>query len=174
METRILATPEQIQRRVKELAGQISRDYAGKHLVLLCVLPNGFIFAADLMRAIQVPVQCYFVQPQRKTDDGSSRVEIFYGRDLAVKGKDVLLVEGLVQSGQTTEFLLRTILSWGASSSKLATLIDKQTARRVALQPDYFGFLIEETFVVGYGLGDPEFGRNLPHLAAGFRPTAKQ
>jgi hypoxanthine phosphoribosyltransferase len=169
METRILASSEQIQRRVKELAQQISRDYAGKNLMLLCVLPNGFIFAADLMRAIEVPVQCHFVQPQRRADDGSSRVEIFYGRDLAVKGKDVLLVEGLVQSGQTTEFLLRTVLSWGASSSKLATLIDKQTARRVALQPDYFGFLIEETFVIGYGLGDPNFGRNLPYIAAGSR-----
>jgi hypoxanthine phosphoribosyltransferase len=165
MPPKVLLSAEQIERRVKEMGQQISRDYAGKKLMLICVLQNGFVFAADLVRAIDIPVLCHFVQPQRRpTDGGSTHVEIYYGSELDVKGKDVLLVEGLVQSGQTTEFLLRTILSWGANSAKLAALVDKQTARRVPLQPDYMGFILDETYIVGYGMGDPDYGRNLPGI----------
>lgn len=165
MPPKILLTTEQIQSRVKEIGQQISRDYVGKKLMLICVLHNGFIFAADLMRAIEIPVLCQFVQPQRKSVHGNSpRVEIHYGPEFDVKDKDIVLVEGLVQSGQTTEFLMRTILSWGAASAKLAALVDKQTARRVPLQPDYMGFILQETYIVGYGMGDPDYGRNLPHI----------
>jgi hypoxanthine phosphoribosyltransferase len=168
MPDKILLTAEQIQRRVKEMGQQISRDYAGKNLMLICVLPNGFVFGADLLRAINLRVLCNFVQPQRKAMDGAaSQVQIHYGPEIDVKGKEILFVEGLIQSGQTTEFLMRTIQSWGATSVKLAALIDKQSARRVALQPDYMGFIIEETYIVGYGLGDPQYGRNLPHIQSG-------
>jgi hypoxanthine phosphoribosyltransferase len=168
MPDKILLTAEQIQRRVKEMGQQISRDYAGKNLMVICVLPNGFIFGADLIRAINLRALCHFVQPQRKAMDGAaSQVQIHYGPEIDVKGKDVLFAEGLIQSGQTTEFLMRTIQSWGAASVKLAALIDKQSARRVALQPDYMGFIIEETYIVGYGLGDPHYGRNLPHIQSG-------
>ena len=168
MAPKILLTAEQIQRRVKEMGQQISRDYTGKKLMLICVLQNGFVFAADLLRAIDIPVLCHFVQPQRRpSEGGSSHVEIYYGPEFDVKGKEVILVEGLVQSGQTTEFLLRTVLSWGAASAKLAALVDKQTARRVPLQPDYMGFILEETFIVGYGMGDPDYGRNLPNIQSG-------
>ena len=168
MPPKILLTAEQIQRRVKEMGQQISRDYAGKRLMLICVLHNGFVFAADLLRSIDIPVLIQFVQPQRKQQEGNSpRVEIHYGPEFDVKGKDVVLVEGLVQSGHTTEFLMQTILGWGAASVKLAALVDKQTARRVPLHPDYMGFILEETFIVGYGMGDPDFGRNLAHIQIG-------
>ena len=83
-----------------------------------------------------------------------------------VEGKDVLLVEALVQSGITSEFLIRNLYGRGAANVKLAAFLDKQTARRVPLQPDYFGFLMSESFVVGYGLGTPDLGRNLPYIAA--------
>jgi hypoxanthine phosphoribosyltransferase len=165
MQPKILLTPEQIQRRVREIGHQISRDYAGKNLMLICVLQNGFVFAADLIRAIDIPVMCQFVQPQRKANAGdASHVQIHYGPEFDVKGKDIVLVEGLIQSGHTTEFLLHTVLSWGAASAKIAALIDKQTARRVPVQPDYMGFILDETFIVGYGMGDPNYGRNLPHI----------
>ena len=168
MPPKVLLTAEQIQRRVKEMGQQISRDYAGKKLMLICVLQNGFVFAADLLRAIDIPVLCQFVQPQRKPIEGNSpRIEIHYGPEFDVKGMEIVLVEGLVQSGQTTEFLLRTLLSWGAASAKLAALVDKQTARRVPLHPDYMGFILEETSIVGYGMGDPNYGRNLPHIQSG-------
>lgn len=170
MPPKILLTAEQIHRRVKEMGQQISRDYDGKKLMLICVLQNGFVFAADLVRAITIPVLCQFVQPQRKLAEGNAlRVELHYGPEFDVKDKDVVLVEGLVHSGQTTEFLLRTIAAWGASSVKLATLVDKQTARRVSLNADYMGFMLEEPFIVGYGMGDPNYGRNLPHIQSGVR-----
>ena len=165
MAPKILLTAEQIQRRVKEIGQQISRDYACKNLMLVCVLPNGFVFAADLLRAIDIPVSCQFVQPHKQSTPGdSSHVNIHYGSAFDVKGKNVVLVEGLIQSGHTTEFLLRTVLSWNAASAKLVALIDKQSARRVPVQADYMGFILEETFVVGYGMGDPEYGRNLPYI----------
>jgi hypoxanthine phosphoribosyltransferase len=82
-----------------------------------------------------------------------------------VKGQHVLLVEALVQSGLTSEFLIRNLVGRGAASVKLAVLLDKQSARRVSLQPDYFGFLMNENFVVGYGLGERHLGRNLPYIA---------
>ena len=80
--------------------------------------------------------------------------------------EDVLIVEAILQSGQTSEFLIRNMMGRGAASVKLIALLDKQKARRVALQPDYFGFVLDESFVVGYGLGAPDVGRNLPYIAA--------
>lgn len=165
MAPKILLTTEQIQHKVKEIGQQISRDYAGKDLMLLCVLPNAFVFVADLIRAIEIPVACQFIQPQKKSPPGhASHVQIHYGSSFDVKDKHVVLVEGVMQSGHTTEFLLRMMLSWNAASAKLVALIDKQSARKVPVQPDYMGFILEEIFVVGYGLGDPEYGRNLPYI----------
>jgi hypoxanthine phosphoribosyltransferase len=92
-------------------------------------------------------------------------MEIFFTPEENVKGHDILLVEALVQSGVTSEFLMRNIVSRGARSVKLCTLLDKQSERRVMLTPDYFGFLVESSFLVGYGLGAPDVGRNLPYIA---------
>ena len=92
--------------------------------------------------------------------------EIFFSPETEVQDQHVLLVETLVQSGVTSEFLLRHLAGRGAASVKMAALLDKQSARRVSLQPDYFGFLMNESFVVGYGLGAPQVGRNLPYIAA--------
>jgi hypoxanthine phosphoribosyltransferase len=164
---KVLVSAEQIQKRVQELARKISQDYAGKQLTLICVLENGFIFAADLVRNLEVPVVCRFVRPEVKELAGSvPTTEIFFGPKLPVSGQHVLIVEALVQSGQTSDFLIRTVTSQGAASVKLATLLDKPTARRVALQPDYFGFLLDQSYAVGYGLGAPDLGRNLPYIAA--------
>jgi hypoxanthine phosphoribosyltransferase len=129
------------------------------------VLENGFIFMADLVRELNVPVVCQFVKPQFK-DTSSAITEIFFSPEVNVQGHHVLLVETLVQSGITSEFLLRNLAGRGAASVKMAALLDKQSARRVPLQPDYFGFLMNEDFVVGYGLGAPQVGRNLPYIAA--------
>lgn len=147
------------------MARQISADYEGKTLYVICVLENGFIFMADLVRDLEIPVVCQFVNPQFK-DTNSSITEIFFSPEVIVEGQHVLLVETLVQSGITTEFLMRNLVGRGAASVKLAALLDKQSARRVSLQPDYFGFLMNESFVVGYGLGAPQLGRNLPYIAA--------
>ena len=161
---RVLLTAEQIRKRVQEMARQISRDFEGRTIHVVGVMENGFIFMADLVRELNGPVVCQFVKAE--FDDSSpSTTQIFFSPELEVKGQHVLLVETLVQSGVTSEFLMRNLLGRGAASVKLAVLLDKQSARRVSLQPDYFGFLMNESFVVGYGLGERHFGRNLPYIA---------
>jgi hypoxanthine phosphoribosyltransferase len=166
---RQVISADQIQKRVHELARQISDDYRGETVVALGMLENGFIFMSDLVRVLDVPVVCTFIKPKYKQmQQGDAPVlEIFFSHELDIQGKHVLLVEGLVHSGVTTEFLMSDLRGRGAASVKLVTLLDRQSARRVPLQPDYFGFLVDEAFLCGYGLGNPgQTGRNLPYLAA--------
>jgi hypoxanthine phosphoribosyltransferase len=168
---------EQIQKRVKELARHISDDYQGQTIQALAVLENAFMFMADLVRALDGPVVCQFIKPKYSKQPGSHTseqgneaaevVEIFFSHEPDIRGQHILLVEGLVHSGVTSEFLMNDLRARGAASVKLVTLLDRQSARRVALQPDYFGFLVDDTFLVGYGLGAVEqTNRNIPYLAA--------
>lgn len=165
---KVLFSEQQIRKRVGELARQISKDYQGKTLYAVGVLENSFIFMADLVRAVDVPVVCQFMKPEfsEKKHGRTSTMEIKFSPEIHVKGQHVLLIEGLVQSGVTSEFLLRNLTARGAASVKLATFLDKQSSRRLSLQPDYFAFLVDESFVVGYGLGSPEMGRNLPYVTS--------
>ncbi len=167
---RSVISAEQIQKRVREMARQISDDYQGQTIQALALLENSFIFMADLVRALEVPVACTFIKPRYRQQAGngtSDVLEILFSHELDIRDKHVLLVEGLVHSGVTSEFLMNDLRARGAASVKLATLLDRQSARRVQLQPDYFGFLVDEAFLVGYGLGNPEqINRNLPYLAA--------
>jgi len=163
--SRVLISSEQIQKRVAELANQISADFKEKTIYVVGVMENGFMFMADLVREIHIPVVCQFVKAEFK-ETNTTTTEIFFSPEADVKGQHVLLVEALVQSGVTSEFLMGNIMARGAASVKLAAFLDKQSSRRVPLQPDYFGFLISESFVVGYGLGTPHLGRNLPYIAA--------
>jgi len=165
---RNVITAEQIQKRVKELGRQISDDYKGQTIQMLAVLENAFMFLADLVRALDVPVVCQFIKPRySRALGGSDVMEIFFSHEPDIRGQHILLVEGLVHSGVTSEFLMSDLRARGAASVKLVTLLDRQSARRVRLQPDYFGFLVDETFLVGYGLGAVEqTNRNLPYLAA--------
>jgi hypoxanthine phosphoribosyltransferase len=160
---------EQIQKRVKELGRHISDDYQGQTIQALAVLENAFIFMADLVRALDVPVVCQFIKPRysKQGNTGGEVMEIFFSHEPDIRGQHILLVEGLVHSGVTSEFLMSDLRARGAASVKLVTLLDRQSARRVALQPDYFGFLVDEAFLVGYGLGAVEqINRNIPYLAA--------
>lgn len=165
---------EQIQKRVKELARHISDDYLGQTIQALAVLENAFMFMADLVRALDVPVVCQFIKPKYSKQASKQQgnpvgeiVEIFFSHEPDIRGQHILLVEGLVHSGVTSEFLMNDLRARGAASVKLVTLLDRQSARRVALQPDYFGFLVDDAFLVGYGLGTAEqTNRNMPYLAA--------
>jgi hypoxanthine phosphoribosyltransferase len=168
--SRVLVTAEQIRKRVQEMARQISRDFEGRTIHAVCVMENGFIFMADLVRELSGQVVCQFVKAEFD-DSNPSTTEIFFSPEIDVKGQHVLLVEALVQSGVTSEFLMRNLVGRGAASVKLAVLLDKQSARRVSLQPDYFGFLMNESFVVGYGLGERHLGRNLPYIAGRANPS---
>ncbi len=167
---RTVIPADQIQKRVKEMGRQISDDYQGKSIHALALLENGFIFMADLVRALDVPVSCQFIKPRyrkQQPDQPDEMLEIFFSHEPDIRGQHVLIVEGLVHSGVTNEFLMSDLRGRGAASVKLATLLDRQSARRVQLQPDYFGFLVDDSFLVGYGLGSPEqTNRNLPYVAA--------
>jgi len=165
---------EQIQKRVKELARHISNDYQGQTIQALAVLENAFMFMSDLVRALEIPVVCQFIKPKyskqpskQQGNEAGEIMEIFFSHEPDIRGQHILLVEGVVHSGVTSEFLMSDLRARGAASVKLVTLLDRQSARRVALQPDYFGFLVDETFLVGYGLGAVEqTNRNIPYLAA--------
>ena len=161
----VLFEPEQIQQRVSELARLISRDYQGRTLYAVCVLEDGFMFMADLVRRLEVPVVCQFIKPERQQLRRGATTEIFFSPEVQVDGGDVLLVQGMLETGITTDFLMRNLVGRGAASVKLASLLDRHTARRIHLQPEYFGFQVDERFVFGYGLGSPQLSRNLPYLA---------
>ena len=158
---------EQLRDRVRQIARQISDDYSGRILHAVGVLEDGFIFMADLVRELDIPVICQFVKPERKeiSQAGSTATEIFFSPEVQVQSAHVLLVMGLLETGITTEFLLRHLLARGAASARVATLLDRQSARRISLAPDYFGFAVDDRFVFGYGLGAPQLRRNLPYVA---------
>ena len=167
---KVLYHESTILSRLDELAREITEDYRGKDVTVIAILNGSFIFMADLVRALEVPVACTFVKPRYRKQEaggGPDVMEIMFSHELDIRGKDALLVEGLVHSGVTSEFLMNDLRARGAASVKLVTLLDRQAARRVQLQPDYFGFLVDEAFLVGYGLGGPgQTNRNLPYLAA--------
>ncbi len=173
----IVISTEQIRDRIRQLARQISDDYRGRTLYAVGVLEDGFIFMADLVRELDIPVICQFIKPEQKqiAAAGSTSTEIFFSPEVHVENAHVLLVQGLVESGITTEFLVRNLLARGAASVRLATLLDRQSARRISLAPDYFGFEVDDRFVFGYGLGAPQLRRNLPYVAtSGVTATATE
>jgi hypoxanthine phosphoribosyltransferase len=171
---RPIITAEQIQKRVKEMARQISDDYAGKSVHVLAIMENGFVFMSDLIRQLEVPTVCQFVKPYyaKRVNGELTMEEIFFSHEPDIMGQHVLLVDGVLHSGVTAEFLMTNLRERGAASVKLATLLDRQAARRVALQPDYFGYLVDELFFVGYGMASPEQQfRNLPYVGAWTKAT---
>jgi hypoxanthine phosphoribosyltransferase len=159
----VVFNAEQIRERVCEMAEQISRDFADSTVCAVCVVENGFMFMADLIREIDRPVLCQFIRSDFSVQGAAT--EIFFSPEVLVNGENVLLIEGVVRSGVTTDFLIRNLLARGAKSVKLAALLDRRSERQIELQADYFGFVSDGPLMVGYGLGAPHLGRNLPFLA---------
>lgn len=169
MEFRPLYKPDQIARRVRELGKEISRDYRGQPLDLVAVVDNAFVFLADLVRHIEVPVRCQFIRAEMRDvrdAQGYERKEIFYTPEFDGSGKHVLIVDGVLTSGITLDFLIKRIGLSRPKSVKTVVLIDKPAERRLPLEPDYFAFrLTSSQPVVGYGLAWDGFYRNLPYVA---------
>ena len=164
---RVLYSDKQIRKRVLELAKQIDRDYRGKVLHAVGILEKCFVFMADLVRALKIPVVCHFVRPEiRERSEGSLAFrEIRYTPEIDVRGKDVLLVDGILQSGVTLDHLVRSMLAQGPASVRTACLVEKTTERKVDVATDYVGFKTPAKLVVGYGLGHEGQFHNLPHVA---------
>lgn len=148
---------KRIATRVTALGKQISRSYRGRRLDVVVTMDRGFMFAADLLRRVNLPTVCHFVREQvRDVRQGNhARREVFFGSRPELKGRDVLVVDAVMDSGITQEFLLRRLAESQPRSLRLAVLLDKTAGRRVALEPDYFGFRIASNLTwVGYGLAD--------------------
>jgi hypoxanthine phosphoribosyltransferase len=174
--SRTAFSESRIAARIAVLGKEISKAYKGRRLDVVVTLDRGFVFAADLVRRLDGPVVCHFVREDVRdvTDSGHSRREVFFGSRPELKGRDVLLVDAVLDSGVTQEFLLRLLGESGPRSLRLAVLLDKQGKRRVNLESDYFGFRTASNNVwIGYGLAAQNgTGRNLRQLSTASRGSA--
>ncbi len=153
---------EEIAVAVKRVADAISRDYAGEKLCLVIVLKGAFMFAADLVRRLQMPVEIDFVKLASYSGlETSGCVEIKKDIETSIIGKNVLVVEDIVDTGITLDFLFRHLAGKGPKSLKVCTLIDKRERRRISVTVDYAGLVCNSGFLVGYGLDLDEYGREL-------------
>jgi hypoxanthine phosphoribosyltransferase len=164
----ILVQPDDLQRRVRELGAQISRDYAGRSLLLIGVLKGALFFLSDLMRQIEIPCEVDFmaVASYGSATKSSGVVRILKDLDTAIEDRDVLIVEDIVDSGLTLQYLLRSLGARNPRSLEVCALLTKPERRKVDLPTRYVGFEIPNRFAIGYGLDYGERYRNLPFVAA--------
>lgn len=163
----VLISAEELQKKVSELGAQVSRDYAGKDLVMVGVLRGAVVFIADLLRNLTVPCEIDFmaVSSYGSSRDSSGVVRILKDLDDSIEGRDVLVVEDIVDSGLTLNYLIRNLKARDPASLEVCTLLTKPERRRVDVPIRYTGFEIPNEFVVGYGLDFGQRYRNLDHVA---------
>ena len=163
--SRILLDEEKIRERVRELGGQISRDYAGRSLTLIAILKGSVVFMADLMRAIEGDVSVDFMSLSSYVGtDSSGEVRVLLDLRESISGKDVLIVEDIIDTGLTLHYLQGNLRTRGPKSLEICTLLDKPDCRKAKVKAKYTGFAIPNEFVVGYGLDYNEKYRNLPYV----------
>ncbi|HHW15357.1 MAG TPA: hypoxanthine phosphoribosyltransferase [Firmicutes bacterium] len=162
----VLLNAEELQAKIKELGTAISRDYAGKDLLLVGVLKGAVVFLSDLLRAIDIPAAIDFmaVSSYGAATKSSGIVRILKDLDDSIEGRHVLVVEDIVDSGLTLHYMLENLASRRPASIKVCALLDKPERRQVEVHVDYLGFRIPDRFVVGYGLDYAEKYRNLPYI----------
>lgn len=162
----ILISEEQIVQRIIKVGAEISKDYEGKNLYVLSLLRGSFIFAADLVRKIDAPVKIGFMTTSSygHGEETSGIVKVVNDIPDDIKGYDVLIVDDIVDSGITMQFVINHVKKLGANSVKSCVLLDKPERRKVDLKPDYCCFEIEDVFVVGYGLNYGDYYRNIPYV----------
>lgn len=163
---RVLLSEEEVDARIQAIGEQISKDYAGKQVHLVCVLKGGSFFMCELAKRITVPVSLDFMSVSSYGSDTKSSgvVKIVKDLDESLKGKNVIVVEDIVDSGRTLSYLLEMLRDRGPESLRLCTLLDKPERRVIDVNVDYTGFEIPDEFVVGYGLDYDQRYRNLPYI----------
>jgi len=163
---KVLLSEEEVDKRIQEIGEQISKDYAGKQVHLVCVLRGGVFFLCELAKRITVPVSLDFMSVSSYGGDTKSSgvVKIVKDLDDSIKDKDVLVVEDIVDSGRTLSYLLEMLRDRQPASLRLCTLLDKPDRRVIDVNVDYTGFEIPDEFVVGYGLDYDQKYRNLPYI----------
>jgi hypoxanthine phosphoribosyltransferase len=166
MNREVLFSKDVIDRRVRELAEEISRDYAGKELVVVGILKGAFVFMADLIRFLKIPCQIDFAQLASYGSRTASSGKVVIGKDidLSIAGRDVMVVEDIVDTGLTLSYFVETLKQRNPCSLKVCVFLDKKVRRKVPFRADYTGFVIDDGFVVGYGLDFNEQCRYLPDV----------
>ncbi|MFP5264953.1 MAG: hypoxanthine phosphoribosyltransferase [Blastocatellia bacterium] len=169
---KVLIDTERLQARVREMGQQITRDYAGKNLHLLGVLKGACVFLSDLMRAIDLPLSLDFIgiSSYGAATKSSGEVRITKDLDVSLAGKDVLVVEDIIDTGLTLNYMMNIFRSREVSSLAIAALLDKPDRHEIQINAEYLGFTIPNHFVVGYGLDVGELYRNLPFIAVPENP----
>jgi hypoxanthine phosphoribosyltransferase len=160
-----LFTREEIQRKIQELGSRISTDYAEKDLLVVGVLKGALFFMSDLLRSLRISVRMDFIHCTSCASKGISPVTMLADMKEGIRGKDVLLVEDIMDSGVTIDYLKKMLLDRGPASLKVCVLLDKPDRRKVQIEADYAGFRIPNKYVVGYGLDYKDRYRNLPYIA---------
>ena len=163
---KVLLSEEELHTRVSELGAQLSCDYEGKNLLMVSVLKGSVVFMADLMRAISQPAEIDFmvVSSYGSGVKSSGVVKIVKDLDINLQGKDILIVEDMLDSGMTLDYIKGMLQDRNPASIRICTLLDKPARRKADLQADYVGFTVPDEFVVGYGLDYDERYRNLPYI----------
>ena len=161
-----MLTEEEVDKRIKEIGEQISKDYAGKKIHLICVLKGGVFFMCELAKRISVPVSMDFmsISSYGNSTESSGIIKIIKDLDESITGEEVLVVEDIVDSGRTLNYLLEMLKDRKPASLRLCILLDKPERRVVEVNVDYTGFQIPDEFVVGYGLDYAQKYRNLPYI----------
>lgn len=164
---KVLISEEELRNKVIELGKKISEDYKGKTISVVCVLKGGIMFMVDLVKHISVPVTMDFMAVTSYGNETSSSgvVKIIKDLDESIEGKDVIVVEDIIDSGRTLSYLIQILRDRRPKSLKICTLLDKPERRVVNVDVDYIGFSIPDAFVVGYGLDYQQIYRNLPYIA---------
>ena len=163
---KVLLSEEEVDSRIKQIAAKVSKDYAGKEIHLICVLKGGVFFTCELAKRITVPVSLDFMSVSSYGAGTSSSGVVKIGKDLdtTIEGKNVLVVEDIIDSGRTLSYLLQNLKTRNPKSLKLCTLLDKPDRRVCDVKVDYVGFEIPDEFVVGFGLDLDQQYRNLPYI----------
>lgn len=172
LHSNVLITEAQIRKRIRELGSQISKDYADEELVLICVLRGATLFFSDLAREISLPLRFEFLQTSSYNDGTQPSKEIEFirtGSDY-IQHRNVLIVEDIIDTGQTLNLLIEHLQTLQPKSIKICTLLDKPSRRQFSIDITYSGFVVPNVFVVGYGLDYAQMYRNLPFIAV-IEPT---
>jgi hypoxanthine phosphoribosyltransferase len=166
-DVKIIIPKRELKKRVKELGAKISKDYAGKELILIGILKGSFVFLADLIRQIKIPHKIDFiaVASYDQEIEGSGAVRLIKDLSANIEGKNVIIIEDIVDSGLTLNFIRKNLLLRNPKSLEIVTLLDRKERRKVQVPIKYVGFAVPNEFVVGYGLDLGERYRNLPYIA---------
>lgn len=163
----VVYTADDIKKRVKELGRQISEEYAGKEIILVCILKGSFAFTADLAREIDIPCSIEFMQVSSYSNStqSSGSLKIIKDINVPVDGKHLIIIEDIIDTGITLNNLKKMFVTRNPASIKLCAFLDKPSRREAPIEADYVGYEVEDNFLVGYGLDYAQHFRNLPYIA---------